>query len=551
MMRRALAVLLTVLCFMLCMSAAAELPAELTDIGESAFEGDVLLTGVLNLPEGVKTVGRRAFASTGLHGLIVPDGCVSLAADVLSGSGAAYVTLSGAETVVDANAMAGVSFVFGPEGGSAAGMTGFYASETLFVQDDFYYSITENEALVLCPILPMEDEIIILPKLVDGMPLRQLDTLALRGCRNVTISVPSYLDIPEGVDVIPYDAMTLTAPVASVTECTEGDAVTWTTEITGDYGDVSYIWLFNVDGRTSSMITATPKVTWTAAASGSCIVSVTATDALGDTARAHSETITIHSGTPVYRALLIGNTYAGTSSELDGTDTDARAMATMLRSMTGTPYSISTQYELTASGIQSAITSTFAGARPRDVSLFFFSGHGTNAGSLVGIGNTYVSVSSLRAWLDTIPGTKIVIIDCCYSGMLIGKSDQSGSPSSFTSAFISGFSRYTKDSNLASNGYIVMTACSKTQVSQSLSVSDGTIAFGAFTYGLCYGCGYDEWHQTSLGSMSADTNRDGQITLSEAYSATVERVSWLSSLTSGIEQSAQYYGDGDYVLWGR
>ena len=145
-----------------------------------------------------------------------------------------------------------------------------------------------------------------------------------------------------------------------------------------------------------------------------------------------------------------------------------------------------------------------------------------------------------------IPGTKIVILDCCYSGMMIGKSNDAASPAAFNSAVISAFSSFNKDDNLASNGYIVLTACSKNQVSASLS--DGVTSFGAFTYGLCYGSGYDEWNQQWLGSLPADTNGDGQITLAEAYSKAVERVNWLKTMVA-MEQVAQYYGDTSFVLW--
>ena len=536
----------------LCLSmAAAELPEQLTEIGESAFEGDAALTGVVYLPDPVKTVGARAFAGTSIHGLVVPEGCESLAADVLAQGCAAYVTLNGAETEITASALTDVPFIFAPAGGSASGMKGFYALETLCVQDGFFYSLSSGEALPLCAVDGRAvSGVVILPKLVDGQPLRQLDTLLLKGCDDMTaLRVPSYLTIPDGMTVETYAAMTLTAPVPSVTECTAGDVVTWTTEISGAYGDVSYIWLFNTDGVAYSTITSEPEVSWTTMTHGECVASVTAIDALGDRAEAQAAGITVGEPIPVYRALLIGNTYPGTEKELEGCDTDVEAMRTMLNSMTGINYSVTVQQNVNSSAIRSAIGATFADARYCDVSLFYFSGHGGSDGSLIGVGNSVVTVSTLRSWLDAVPGTKVVIIDCCYSGMMIGKSEGSSSPASFTSAFISGFSSYTKGDNLATNGYIVMTACTKSQMSQTLS--DGTISFGAFTYGVCYGSGYDEWHQKFLGYLPADEDSDGQITLGEAYSTAVDRVDWLEQIQPAVTQSAQYYGDTSFVLWGK
>lgn len=544
-MKKIISAFALLLCAMLCMTAVAELPENLESIEASAFEGDTKLTGVLTLPDGVTSVGSRAFAGTGLHALIVPEGCTSLAADVLAGGSAAYVTLNGAETAV--TALTDVPFVFAPEGGAASGASGFYAAETLVVQDGVFFSLTTGEAIPLCAVDSMAaGSEIVLPKLVGGEPLLALDTLVLRGCEGVSFSVPSYLLPPEGVSVSTYDAMTLTAPVADVSECTVGEDVTWMTQVSGAYGDVSYIWVFTVEGHASSLITAEPFVTWSPDHAGTCQVTVTAVDALGDRISASSAGVTVKEPVPVYRALLIGNTYPGTDSQLDGCDTDVYAMRNVLNSMDGTDFAVNLQLNLNASAMQSAIASTFAGARSCDVSLFYYSGHGTSAGSLVGVGNTSISVSNLRRYLDLIPGTKIVILDCCYSGMMIGKSNDAASPAAFNSAVISAFSSFNKDDNLASNGYIVLTACSKNQVSASLS--DGVTSFGAFTYGLCYGSGYDEWNQQWLGSLPADTNGDGQITLGEAYSKAVERVNWLKTMVA-MEQVAQYYGDTSFVLW--
>jgi hypothetical protein len=219
--------------------------------------------------------------------------------------------------------------------------------------------------------------------------------------------------------------------------------------------------------------------------------------------------------------------------------------------MTGTPYQISVRLDLTVPGIRSAITSTFAGATENDVSLFFYSGHGSSGGSIVGTDYYGLSPSNLRALLDTIPGTKIVILDSCHSGGMIGKgSETGGSPAAFNSAVISAFSAYNRgDNDLASNGYIVLTASSGSQLSQSLG--DGTIYFGAFTYGVCYGSGYDEWYQESLGSLPADDNGDRAITLKECHAEAQAQLRWLQSMASSVDHDAQYYGDSNYVLWSK
>lgn len=544
--------LLAALLLMVPAAADVSLPGDLQVIETGAFEGDVSLRGVVTLPSGVQHVNSRAFAGTGIHALILPEGCSSVAADVLAGGKAAYVYMKGSVASVSGTALTDVPFVFAPAGSGAAALRGFYASETLVKQDGFYYSVTDSEAIPLCAVNGgAVSGTVQIPKLVGGKPVRTLSVLNTVGCSGMTgLSVPSYLTIPEGVSATTYNAMSITAPVSDATQVGMGESITWTTSVTGGYGDVSYIWTFDVDGVISSTITAEPTVTWASTAQGSCAASVTAVDAVSDSASASSsESVQITAPKPVYRALLVGNIYSGTEIALQGCDTDVYAMRTMLRNMTGTKYSINSQIDLSASGIRSAISTTFAGARPGDVSLFYFSGHGTAAGALVGVGNSIVTVNSLRSTLDTIPGTKIVIVDACHSGNMIGKSTESFRPSSFTSAFISGFSSYNRDEyDLATNGYIVMTACSKDQQSQSLF--DGNISFGAFTYGLTYGCGFDEWNQEVLSYLPADTNGDGKITLGEAYSKAVERVNWLKTMVD-MEQAAQYYGDSSYVLWAK
>lgn len=542
-MRKFLILLLGML--LLTGTSMAELPAGLVNVEQEAFVGDGALTGVMTLPETVRKVGSRAFAATGLHALIVPEGCVTLAGDVLADAQAAYVMLDGMETAITGDMLTDVPYVFAPESSVVSGLEGFFAAETLCVSDGIFFSVGEDEALPLCAVTPLEGEVI-LPKFLEELPVLSLDSLALQGCENAGFLVPSYLTIPEGMNATPYDCMMVSAPTASVTESMVGETVTWTTEVQGAYGDVSYIWLFDVGGIVSSIITSEPTATWSPRTEGLCIATVTAIDALGDKAEARGTGVTIGPAIPIYRALLVGNVYTGTENELAGCDTDVYAMRSMLNSMQGTDYAITTRIDLTASEIQSAIASSFADARECDVSLFYFSGHGTSSGQLVGLGNSVVSPGALRNWLDKIPGTKIVIIDCCYSGRMIGKSEGSASPSAFTSAFISSFSYFNKASNLANNGYVVMTACSMTETSTSLS--DGIISFGAFTYGVCYGSGYEEWDQQYMGYMPADKNGDGSITLGESYATTVERVDWLMSIVD-FDQSAQYYGDPNFVLW--
>lgn len=258
---------------------------------------------------------------------------------------------------------------------------------------------------------------------------------------------------------------------------------------------------------------------------------------------------------PTYRALLIGNTYGG---DLPGCDRDARSMASLLGTMTATPYKVTTKLDVTASTIKSSIASAFSGAQSTDVSLFYYSGHGaTNTGKLVGTNNTYLSFSELRTALDKIPGDKIVILDSCYSGNAINKSEGEATEAdmeAYVNAAMEAFSNeaMSKSGELAAGRYYVMTACRKTQTSASITKYSGE-SYGLFTNCFEQACGWDELNSSRL-SMSADANGDGKVTLSEAYNKTDALVKQFKKNNSylDIEQiTAVNPASSSFVLFGR
>lgn len=506
---------------------------------------------VTSVPDGVTEVGAEAFANTAIDGLIFPASVKTVGANVLAGCNASYLYLQSASTTLESGASNGVPFVFAPQASSASSLSGFYPTENLVTQDGLYYYVTDT-ALPLCAKAPfsLSGEVTI-PKLVDGVPVTSLSVLDLSNTGVTNLSVPEYISLPSGIAAEHRQTIFLTAPAANTTSTPAGRYVTWTASIEGEYSDVSYEWTFTVDDTSTSTVTSEPTVKYAPMTEGTCTVTVTATDAVGDTVTVTGDSVTVTEAQPVYRALLIGNSYPGESNELNGPSTDVAAMKKILDSMTGTAFTTTTSRNRTASGIQAAIASAFASAQPADVSLFYFSGHGTEKGELVGTGSTYLTVYALRSALQKIPGTKIVLLDSCYSGSAISRStDSTSSPSSFTRAIVSAFSSAARSSvNLEDAGYIVLTSCSQTQTSISLS-GDGSHFWGVFTYGLCYGSGYDEWNQVSLGRLPADSNSDGAITLGEAYNGVQERVSFLST-QAVVTQSTQYYGDTSFVLWSK
>lgn len=298
-----------------------------------------------------------------------------------------------------------------------------------------------------------------------------------------------------------------------------------------------------------------------------------------------------------YRALLIGNTYTGESNELPGCDNDVDGMRTMLGRMTATPYSVTVKKNIRAEEILSSISSTFGNASYNDVSLFYYSGHGANSvgadgnptsyhAALVGTFQTYVSIARLKTELDKIPGKKVIIIDACHSGQFIARDGMvtQVSSSAFNSQVVNLFanddqlsgdvSRTTVvlaadgsellseeapafidragDTNFAKSGYYVITACRSEEKSVSTgydSNGDGKIDryFGLFTYGLCYGNGWNLARNAAISSLNADLNKDSKVTLYEAYV-----YAKVMAQSHNPNQTAQIWPENSaFVLWGK
>lgn len=305
----------------------------------------------------------------------------------------------------------------------------------------------------------------------------------------------------------------------------------------------------------------------------------------------HQETV----GT--YRALLIGNTYTGESNELPGCDNDVDGMRTMLGRMTATPYSVTVKKNIRAEEILSSISSTFGNASYNDVSLFYYSGHGANSvgadgnptsyhAALVGTFQTYVSIARLKTELDKIPGKKVIIIDACHSGQFIARDGTMTqvSSSAFNSQVVNLFANDDQlsgdvsrtavvlavdgsellseeapafidradDTNFAKSGYYVITACRSEEKSVSTgydSNGDGKIDryFGLFTYGLCYGNGWNLARNAAISALNADLNKDSKVTLYEAYV-----YAKVMAQSHNPNQTAQIWPENSaFVLWGK
>jgi len=197
--------------------------------------------------------------------------------------------------------------------------------------------------------------------------------------------------------------------------------------------------------------------------------------------------------------------------------------------------------DATKSNILQEITSTFSEADENDISYFYFGGHGGKDGSIYYICPTdmtssvssQITVNELEEALSAIPGTKVVLIDSCYSGGFIGKGRDSDEFSDkaikiFNEGIIKIFSsgQNRERESLTADCYQVLTSCTSNQICFPINF-DGNI-IGVFTAALLEGCGSNYF--------PADSNGNGEITLEEAYLYVKDKVSSL-----GFTQNVQVY----------
>ncbi len=238
-----------------------------------------------------------------------------------------------------------------------------------------------------------------------------------------------------------------------------------------------------------------------------------------------SNTASVNATATVYRALVIGQTYFWNFSinTLDACKNDMKAMKNMLKNLEGTKYTdIKTLKDAKKSAILDGIDEIFGKADEDDVTLFYYSGHGqgengTSNGALIGSDGETITPSELRRKLDQYKGKKVIILDSCHSGAMIGRNqnglNSKGIAKKINASFIQAFS--SNNENRASNylggsEYFVITACKGRQLSIAFK------KYSLFTACFVDGCGWDEINSERTG-LNADRNGDGKLTFKEAF----------------------------------
>ena len=206
--------------------------------------------------------------------------------------------------------------------------------------------------------------------------------------------------------------------------------------------------------------------------------------------------------------------------------------------------------QATRNNILQSISSSFSETDQNDVSYFYFSGHGWGNGNISTLlpydadaDDVFndISADDLASALSVIPGTKVVILDSCFSGGFIGKDGSvytrgigANDTKQYNDNIINSFELHdlqlSKD-NLAKNSFKVITSASGDQSCYETLYHpvDGN-PFGYFSASICDGCGYNDFFPP----FPADFNTDSKITINEIYEHVVE-------LLRGINQDAQVY----------
>lgn len=175
------------------------------------------------------------------------------------------------------------------------------------------------------------------------------------------------------------------------------------------------------------------------------------------------------------------------------------------------------------------IRETFSGADADDVSYFYISTHGlwnTAVNGLMtlllsdGESEEGITAYELRRVFDTIPGKKVLLLDACHSGAMIGK----GVEKSFENLF-------------AGDNYYVV--CSSGGEEESWYWS-GEVS-GERLAGAGYFSGALADALSRTGSFGADENRDGVITLTELRRRLLQ--------SHGASTVRTYPEDSDFALF--
>jgi len=285
--------------------------------------------------------------------------------------------------------------------------------------------------------------------------------------------------------------------------------------------------------------------------SGETIVRVYSADGtLSDSVR-----VAVAPALPRYRALLVGeeNYPLSGNSDRSGSGNSVSALKSLLQSVRfeSAAYSVRSETDLSRAELIARIRETFRSATAQDISLLYITSHGSFSGGMSFLelsDGSVLSIRDLERELRNISGTVVVMIDCCGSGGAIGKaSDRIAFAKGVTGAFAAAGMQGSKYKVIASAGLDE----DSFRIAFNGDAGPGLMAT-VFARALCDGAGWD-MDRGLPGTMGADADYNGAITMGELEAYMCGRVDWYLDLAGSLtgedyRQSIQVYPEGDPLV---
>lgn len=260
-----------------------------------------------------------------------------------------------------------------------------------------------------------------------------------------------------------------------------------------------------------------------------------------------------------YRALLVGeqNYPASVNTTRNGSENSVNAIAAMLDTMRyeSAAFQVKKCADLSKAELIYEIRSHFRRATEQDISLLYISCHGSYSGGMSFLelsDGSSLAVRDLERELRGIPGTVVVMIDCCGSGGAIGKSSD-------YAAFARGVTGEFARPAIALSKYKVICSAGLDQDSFRIAFNenaDSGVMATVFARALCDGAGWNI-DRNIRSAMGADRDYDRAVSLGELSEYMQRRVNWYLDIASDLTggqyiQSVQVYPEDDpFVLFER
>jgi len=254
-----------------------------------------------------------------------------------------------------------------------------------------------------------------------------------------------------------------------------------------------------------------------------------------------------------YRALLVSEEQYVYKDRRIGSGASAKAIEALLNSFEfeNAAFITDMRSDLSRGELVLAIREAFNGATADDVSLFYITCHGHYIGGMSFLelsDGSFVAMRDIERELRKIPGTVVVIVDCCASGGSIGAASDfadfaRGVTGEFASAQVSG------------SKYKVICSAGLDQDSFRLALNedggDGVMAT-LFARAFCAGAGWNI-DRNRISSMDADVDYDGKISIGELAGYMQGRIDWYLDIVkekTGVRyrQNIQVYPEGDPLV---